>query len=93
LALAAALTLHEAGEAADSISILAAGTDGRDGATDAAGAVVDNSTWRSIVAAGEDPVAALANHASFGALRAANAIIPRRETGTNVTDIVIGLIA
>jgi hydroxypyruvate reductase len=93
LALAAARALHEAGNAADGITILAAGTDGRDGATDAAGAVVDSSTWPSIVAAGEDPVAALANHGSFGALRAANAIIQRRETGTNVTDIIIGLIA
>ena len=92
-ALAAARVLHEAGESADGITILAAGTDGRDGATDAAGAVVDPSTWRAIVAAGIDPDAALAAHESFGALRAANAIIPRRDTGTNVTDVVIGLLA
>jgi glycerate 2-kinase len=93
LALAAARVLHEAGDQAAGIVILAAGTDGRDGPTDAAGAVVDNSTWRAITAAGRDPAAALAAHESFGALRAANAIIPRRETGTNVTDIVIGLLA
>ena len=41
LALAAARVLHDAGSAADGITLLAAGTDGRDGATDAAGAVVD----------------------------------------------------
>ena len=93
LALAAARVLHEAGENADGITILAAGTDGRDGATDAAGAVVDASTWRAITAAGVDPDAALVVHESFGALRAANATIPRRDTGTNVTDIVIGLLA
>jgi glycerate-2-kinase len=93
LALAAARILHEAGERTDGISLLAAGTDGRDGATDAAGAVVDGSTWRTISEAGTDPAAALAAHESFGALRAANAIVPRRDTGTNVTDVVIGLLA
>jgi hydroxypyruvate reductase len=93
LALAAARTLHEAGDHAEGITILAAGTDGRDGATDAAGAIVDASTWGAIVAAGRDPAAALAAHESFGALRAVNAIVPRRDTGTNVTDIVIALSA
>jgi glycerate-2-kinase len=93
LALAAARVLHEAGEGADGITILAAGTDGRDGATEAAGAVVDGSTWSAISAASADPAVALAGHESFGALRAANATIPRRETGTNVTDVVIGLLA
>jgi glycerate-2-kinase len=93
LALAAARVLHEAGVSADGISILAAGTDGRDGATDAAGAVIDASTWRAITAADIDPDDALAAHESFGALRAANATIPRRDTGTNVTDVVVGLLA
>jgi glycerate 2-kinase len=90
LALAAARVLHEAGENGAGITVLAAGTDGRDGATDASGAVVDSSTWSAIAAAGRDPQHALATHESNDALRAAGALIPRRDTGTNVNDVVIG---
>jgi hydroxypyruvate reductase len=92
LALAAARILHEAGGAGEDITLLAAGTDGRDGATDAAGAVIDATTWTSIAAAGRDPSHALAAHESNGALRVADALIPRRDTGTNVNDVVIGLV-
>ena len=92
LALAAARVLHDAGDAARGIVILAAGTDGRDGATDAAGAIVDSTTWGAIAATGRDPAHALAAHESHGALRTANALIPRRVTGTNVNDIVVGMV-
>lgn len=92
LALAAARVLHEAGEAANGINVLAAGTDGRDGATDAAGAIIDGATWSDIAKAGRDPAQALSSHESFAALQLANALIPRRETGTNVNDVVIGMV-
>jgi glycerate 2-kinase len=92
LALSAARILHEAGDAGRDITLLAAGTDGRDGATDAAGAVVDGMTWEEIAVAGRDPSHALAAHESHGALRVIEALIPRRITGTNVNDVVIGLI-
>ncbi len=93
LALAAAHVLSEAGEAARGITLLAAGTDGRDGPTDAAGACVDASTWDAIRHAGRDPVAALRAHESYAALDAAGALLRTGPTGTNVADIVIGAIA
>jgi glycerate 2-kinase len=92
LALAAARILHEAGDDGRDIVLLAAGTDGRDGATDAAGALVDATTWASIAASGRDPSHALAAHESYGALRIVDALLPRRSTGTNVNDIVIGIV-
>lgn len=92
LALAASRVLHQAGADAAGIVLLAAGTDGRDGATDAAGAIVDNATWPAVVEGGRDPAHALAAHESYRALRAADALIPRRDTGTNVNDVVVGLI-
>jgi glycerate-2-kinase len=91
LALSAARVLDAAGENGAGISVLAAGTDGRDGATDAAGAVIDGTTWRAIDSHG-DPARMLAAHQSHAALRAAGALIPRRDTGTNVNDLVVGLI-
>lgn len=92
LALSAARALHEAGDGARGITILAAGTDGRDGATEAAGAIVNGGTWSAIADAGRDPAQALAAHESNGALAAAGALIQRRETGTNVGDVVIGVL-
>jgi glycerate-2-kinase len=92
LALAAARVLAEAGDAGADITILAAGTDGRDGATDAAGAIVDSTTWRAVLDGGREPAEALAAHESHAALRAADALIPRRDTETNVNDIVVGLL-
>jgi glycerate 2-kinase len=92
LALAAARSLRDAGDQASGIAMLAAGTDGRDGPTDAAGAIVDGLTWYAIAAAGRDPDADLAGHNAYHALDAAGALIRVGYTGTNVMDIVIGLI-
>lgn len=92
LALAAARALHHAGERGRGISLLAAGTDGRDGPTEAAGAIVDYHTWEHIRAAGIDPDQALASHDSFAALQAANALLVTGASGTNVRDIVVGIV-
>jgi len=92
LALAAAQTLHEAGDRAHGIALLAAGTDGRDGTTEAAGAFVDRATWSAILKAGLDPANALAHHASNGALSSVNALFSPGPTGTNVMDVVIGVV-
>jgi hydroxypyruvate reductase len=92
LALAAARTFDASYESAESVALLAAGTDGRDGPTDAAGAVVDRDSWRRARAAGRDPAADLARHDSHAALDAAGALVRTGPTGTNVMDVVVGLV-
>jgi glycerate 2-kinase len=88
LALAAARVL--AGRS-PGVALLAAGTDGRDGPTDAAGAVVDSGTWRAIATNGRDPAHDLETHNAYSALDAAAALLRPGLTGTNVMDVVIGL--
>jgi len=92
LALAAARSLNDAGETASGITLLAAGTDGRDGPTDAAGAIVDGLTWTAITDAGINPAAALAAHDSYRALDAAGVLLRTGYSGTNVMDVAFGLI-
>jgi hydroxypyruvate reductase len=92
LALAAARELDRAGDEADGIAILAAGTDGRDGPTDAAGAVVDRFTWSAVARHGIDPAVALARHDAFTALDVAGALLRTGPTGTNVNDLVLVLV-
>lgn len=91
-ALACAGELERAGPAASGITVLAAGTDGRDGPTDAAGAIVDAFTWSAIRNRGTDPAAALRHHASYNALEVAEALLKTGATGTNVNDLVVALI-
>jgi hydroxypyruvate reductase len=88
LALAAARALSGA---PPGVALLAAGTDGRDGPTDAAGAIVDSRTWASVSAAGRDPARDLAGHDAYRALDAVGALLRPGLTGTNVMDVVIGV--
>jgi hydroxypyruvate reductase len=87
LALAAAAELDDV----PGVALLAAGTDGRDGPTDAAGALVDGKTWARIAERGRDPEADLRQHEAYDALEAAEALLRTGPTGTNVMDVVIGL--
>jgi hydroxypyruvate reductase len=73
------------------LALLAAGTDGRDGPTDAAGAIIDGKTWAAIAEKGRDPARDLAVHDAYHALDAAGALLRPGLTGTNVMDIVIGI--
>jgi hydroxypyruvate reductase len=88
LALAAARVLE--GSPAP-VALLAGGTDGRDGPTDAAGAIVDGATWQAIRVTGRDPASHLARHDAYPALEAAGVLLKPGLTGTNVMDVVIGI--
>ena len=74
------------------VHFLSGGTDGRDGPTDAAGAIVDAGTWPRITDAGLDPAALLANNDSYAALQASDDLLITGATGTNVADIQILMI-
>jgi hydroxypyruvate reductase len=84
--------LAEGGEAAHHITLLAAGTDGRDGPTDAAGAFADATVWEAIRASGRAPEISLARHDSYAVLDAVSALHRRGHTGTNVRDVVMAVL-
>ena len=92
LALSAARALDAAGNEAHGVSLLAAGTDGRDGPTDAAGAIVDGTTWARIRSAGRDPARDLSAHDAFHAFDAVDALLRTGHSGTNVRDVVVGIV-
>ena len=89
-ALSAAIHLEATN--AKGITILAAGTDGRDGPTDVAGAIVDSRTCERVRTGGIDPVRALQTHASYDALITVDALLKTGPTGTNVNDLIISMI-
>lgn len=69
------------------------GTDGVDGPTDAAGAVVRSDTLRRAAAAGLPPVSAfLANNDSYSFFSSLGDLIKTGPTGTNVGDLQICVI-
>jgi glycerate 2-kinase len=75
----------------DDYLILAAGTDGRDGASDDAGAIVDAATCGRALDCGIDPAQALENADSGQMLEATGDLIHTGPTGTNVGDLVLAL--
>jgi hydroxypyruvate reductase len=87
LALAAARLI--AGHA--ELMLLAVGTDGSDGVTDDAGALVDAETCSRITLAQLDADACLRRADSASALAASGDLVHTGPTGTNVGDLAIGL--
>lgn len=73
-------------------AVLAAGSDGRDGPTEQAGAVVDGGTAADAAAAGLDLDAALREARSGPAAVALGAALPRRETGTHLCDLILAAV-
>jgi glycerate 2-kinase len=89
LALAAAV--HLAGQ--PDITLAALATDGGDGPTDAAGAIVDGETIPQATARGQDALAALARNDAYPVLDAAGALIRTGPSGTNVNDLLLVLLS
>jgi hydroxypyruvate reductase len=75
-----------AGEATP-VAAASAGTDGVDGVTDAAGALVDPSTLDRARRAGLDPAAALAANDTYPFFRTLGDLIVWGPTGTNAGDL------
>lgn len=74
------------------ITVLCAGTDGTDGPTNAAGAVVDNETATKSVEKGVDPSHYLVNYDSYHFFQQVGGHIVTGNTGTNVMDMIVVLI-
>ena len=87
LALAAARLMH----AEERLTILAAGTDGTDGPTLDAGAIVDAGTLERAELAGCDVERALRAFDSGTALECSEDLVHTGPTGTNVGDLLIGI--
>lgn len=75
----------------DDLLFLAAGTDGTDGPTEEAGALVDGETCGRVTAAGLDVERCLSAADSQPALAAAGDLVHTGPTGTNVGDLAVGL--
>ena len=69
--------------------LLAAGTDGTDGPTNAAGAIVDGTSYERAFALGMDPADCLARNDSYPLLDAIGDLLRPGPTGTNVMDLNI----
>ncbi|HET6367290.1 MAG TPA: glycerate kinase [Pseudomonadales bacterium] len=85
LALAAAIEL----EGVPGVVVLAAGTDGSDGPTTAAGGVADGGSVRRARTAGVDLSAHLADNSSHAALEALGDLLVTGPTNTNLLDLYL----
>ncbi|MBL7031590.1 MAG: glycerate kinase [Nitrospira sp.] len=79
-------------EGVQGITMLSAGTDGTDGPTDAAGAVVNGDTMERARDIGLDPIKYLEENDSYNFFKEIRDLIITGPTGTNVMDIQIVVI-
>ncbi len=87
-AASAALTL----EGTQGVAVGSIGTDGRDGPTDAAGAVVDGACVSRARASGVDLAAHLRTNDTLAALDRIGAVLRTGPTGTNVMDVQVAAV-
>jgi glycerate 2-kinase len=74
------------------VVVLAAGTDGSDGPTDAAGAVVDTTTLERARGKGMDARRALAENDSHPFFAALGDLVMTGPTGSNLMDLYVGVV-
>ena len=79
-------------EGIEGITLLSAGTDGTDGPTDAAGAIVDGQTEVKARATGVSPEEYLRNNDSYNFFKKIDGLFITGPTGTNVMDVQIVVI-
>ena len=92
LALSWALGAYELGVESERAALVAVATDGIDGPTDAAGAIVTPGSIDKMLSKGLDPWRLLANNDSYRALSAADALIKTGPTGSNLNNVIAVLI-
>jgi glycerate-2-kinase len=74
------------------LAILSGGTDGEDGPTDAAGAVLDEAVHRRSVGLGLDVADYLRRNDAYRFFEAAGGLVVTGPTGTNVCDLRVALV-
>ncbi len=72
--------------------VLSAGTDGTDGPTDAAGVIVDHTTFAKLYGMGLDHRIALMDYDSYTLFQKSGDLLQTGPTGTNVMDVQLVLI-
>ncbi len=92
LALSWALEAYKLGLEPERAALLAIATDGIDGPTDAAGALVTSATAERLYSIGLEPAAYLNNNDSYAALEAAGALIKTGLTGSNLNNVIVLLV-
>jgi glycerate 2-kinase len=86
-ALACAIALKETSD----LIMLSAGTDGSDGPTDAAGAIISSDTYARAIKAGLDPLASLHNNDAYSFFNHTGGLLKTGATHTNVMDLIVTL--
>jgi len=88
VALASAIALR----GVDRVAVMTLGTDGIDGPTDAAGAIVTGEAVLRGEALGLSAETALSNNDTYPYLQALDALVITGTTGTNVNDLTVALV-
>lgn len=88
IALSASLALEDI----ENVALMSFATDGVDGPTDAAGGIITGTTTRTARAFNLEPRRALEDNNTYPILDAVGGLIRTGSTGTNLNDLVVGLV-